>query len=117
MKEFALIFRMDILTKEKQPNHEQMESYIRDWGKWINWIDEQGKLAEGGRHFSRSGRVLRPGGVTSDGPYAFNKESVAGYINILAENIDEAVKIAEKSPILMGEGTSVEIREASVPGV
>lgn len=116
MKEFALIFRMDISTEEKQPTPEQMTAYMRDWEKWISWIADEGKLAERGSHFSRTGKVLRPNDIANDGPYEACNESVAGYINILASNIEDAVKIAKRCPILAGEGTSVEIRETAAPG-
>ncbi|MBL7777896.1 MAG: hypothetical protein JNK66_06280 [Chitinophagales bacterium] len=40
---------------------------------------------------------------------------IAGYIIILAKNLDEATKIAKKCPILNGQNTSVEIRETATP--
>lgn len=116
MKEFVLIFRMDITTEEKQPSPEQMKRYMTQWSEWTKGISAQGRLAEGGNHLSGSGRVLRPGNVVIDEPYTANGESVAGYILVLAEDIDNAVRIAEKCPILQGEGTSVEVRETATPG-
>lgn len=115
MKEFVLIFRMDILTKEIQPSPEQMELYMTQWMEWINDISAQNQLADGGNHLSYSGKVLRPNNVMTDEPYSVNKESVAGYIIILAKDIDDAVRIAKKCPILQGEGTSVEVRETATP--
>jgi hypothetical protein len=115
MKEFIFLFRMDIISMEAQPTSEQMEEYMRQWMKWINEISETGQLAKGGNHLSRSGRLLRPKNVISDGPYAANKESVAGYIIILAKDMDDAVRIAGRCPILQGEGTSVEVREVEMP--
>ena len=113
MKEFVLIFRMDITTEEIQPSPEQMKLYMTQWMEWINDISAQNKLADGGNHLSRSGKVLRPKNVMIDEPYTANRESVAGYIIILAKDIDDAVQIAEKCPILQGEGTSVEVRETA----
>jgi len=115
MKEFVLIFRMDITTEEIQPSPEQMKLYMTQWMEWINDISAQNKLADGGNHLSRSGKVLRPKNVMIDEPYTANRESVAGYIIILAKDIDDAVQIAEKCPILQGEGTSVEVRETATP--
>ena len=115
MKQFVLIFRMDLITESAQPTQEQMEVYMQDWTRWIDGIAASGQFAEGGNHLSKSGRLLRTGNKTSQGPYAVNNESVAGYIIILAKDPDDAVKIAGKCPILQGEGTSVEVREASAP--
>jgi len=116
MKEFVLIFRMDILTPEAQPTVEQMESYMKDWMEWIIDISDQGQLAEGGNHLSNSGTVLRSTDRMTGEPYTVNNESVSGYILILANDINDAVRIARKCPILQGEGTSVEIRETATPG-
>lgn len=116
MKAFVLIFRMDILTPENQPTPEQMEEYMSQWMAWINGISAQGRLAPGGNHLSAGGKVLRKGNSIINGPYAVNNESVAGYIVILAKDMDDAVRIAEKCPILEGDGTSVEIRKTEAPG-
>ena len=115
MKEFVLIFRMDITKEEIQTSPEQMEHYMSQWMEWISDIEAQNRLAEGGNHLSRIGKVLKPNKVIVDEPYTMNKESVAGYIIILAEDIDRAILIAERCPILQGEGTSVEIRETATP--
>ena len=117
MKEFVLMFRMDITTRELQPSPEQMELYMSQWMEWINDISAREQLADGGNHFSYTvGKVIRPNNVITDGPYTAKKESVAGYIIILANDIDDAVIIAKKCPILNGEGTSVEVRETAIPG-
>lgn len=116
MKEYVLLFRMDISSAEAKPTEAQMQVYMQQWMAWINDIQLKGQLADGGNHFAESGKVLRPGGVIEDGPYTANKESVAGYIIILAKDVDSALSIAQKCPILQGEGTSVEVRETDTPG-
>lgn len=116
MKEYVLLFRMDITTESAQPDAKQMQGYMASWMQWIDGIAAKGQLAEGGHHFSRSGKLLRPKNKIDDGPYAANKESVAGYIIIRAKSMKDAVSIARECPILEGEGTSVEVRETAVPG-
>ncbi len=113
MKEFVLIFRMDITTKEAQPGKKQMEIYMQQWMEWINEIDGNQQLADGGNHLSRSGRVLKPNNVVVDTPHIAENNSIAGYIIVLAANLEDATKIAIKCPILNGQNTSVEIRETS----
>ena len=115
MKEYVLMFRMDITTREAQPSQEQMKLFMTQWMEWINYISASGRLADGGNHLSRSGKVLKPNNVMFDEPYTANKESVAGYIIVLGKDIGEAVLIAKKCPILQGEGTSVEVRETETP--
>ena len=111
MNEFILLFRMDITTKEAQPTPKQRLLYLKQWDKWINGLASRNKLAEGGNHLSPKGKVLRPNDVITDGPYTAKKESVAGYIIILAKDFDDAIKTAKECPILLGDGTSVEIRK------
>ena len=116
MKEFVLMFRMDITNAEAQPTKEQMGIYMQQWMVWIDEIASTGQLMDGGNHFSRQGRVLKPKNEIIEGPYVAEDNSVAGFIFILADNIDEATKIAVKCPILNGENTSVEIREVEMQG-
>lgn len=110
MENFILLFRMDILTPDSQPTSEQMKSYMADWYSWIESIEAKGKLAPGGNHLSREGRVLHSDQTIAESPYAVKNESVAGYILILADDFEDAVNIAQKCPIINGEGNSVEVR-------
>ena len=113
MSEFVLFFRMDILSPEAQPTPEQISVYMDQWQRWIDDIAAQNKLSEGGNHLSYSGKVIRSGNSISDKPYVVNNESIAGYILILAEDEDEAVRIAQGCPILLEKGTSVEVRKVA----
>ena len=107
---------MDITNQEAQPTKEQMETYMQRWMEWINEISDNDQLADGGNHFSRQGRVLKPNNVVIETPHIADNNSIAGYIIILADNLDEATIIAKKCPILNGQNTSVEIRETAPPG-
>lgn len=111
MKAFTLIFRTN-QTSTTPPTQEQMNAYMESWMKWINNLSKDGKLANGGNSFiPNSGRVIEPNNKISDGIYVANNQSIAGYIVVFSENIDEAILVAKDCPILNGENTSVEIRE------
>ena len=117
MKEYILLFRLDILTKEAQPTQAQIKDYMQQWTQWLDSISEKGQLAAGGNHLQYSGKVVRASGAISDLPYVADRESVAGYILINAKNMDDAVSIARRCPILNGgDKNSVEIRETASPG-
>ena len=116
MKQFALLFRMDITSPEAQPSKEQMKIYMQQWMDWLNGIAAKQQLADGGNPFSRDGVVLKPEDTSTEGPYTSEKLSLAGYILIYADSFDEAIIIARKCPILRGENTSVEVRELASPG-
>lgn len=117
MKEFVLIFRLDILSKDAQPDQTQMQIYMQQWMQWLNKLTQKDRLADSGNHLQYSGRVLRADGSISQKPYASGKESVAGFLNIFAKDLDEATLLAKDCPILQGsESNSVEIREIGSPG-
>lgn len=116
MKKFVLLFRMNITDQQLQPSSEQMDQYMQQWTDWIHTIIEDGQLANGGNHFSVQGRVLKSGGEVLETPHISENISIAGYIIVLANNLDEATQIAMKCPILNGQQTSVEIRETAAPG-
>jgi hypothetical protein len=78
MKEYLLIFRMDITSAEMQPTAEQMKGYMQQWMAWISEIDGSDRLAEGGNHLSKQGRVLRSGKRITEGPFVENHQSIAG---------------------------------------
>ncbi len=102
---------MDILTEKAKPSPQQMEMYLLQWSEWIQHIAAQNRLADGGNHFSRQGKVLTSGNRVNETPYVADGISVAGYILIYAHDWEEATQIAGQCPILQGENTSVEIRE------
>jgi hypothetical protein len=114
MPTYALIFRMD-LRPEAMPSPDLLRSYMESWGRWTESIEAEGKL-EGGNHFDPTGWVLRSGGRRSEGPHVSGGESVAGYLLVRAADAADALRIASACPILEGEGTSVEVRPAGVPG-
>lgn len=116
MNEYVLVFRMDITTPAAQPPPEQMKDYMAAWMAWVNRIAADDRLAAGGHHLSSTtARLLRPHNTVLEGPYTANHESIAGYIVIRATGIDDATRIAQRCPILQGEGTSVEVRETGTP--
>jgi hypothetical protein len=57
-----------------------------------------------------TGKVVRTGGVVSDGPFVESKEVLGGYSIIQAGSYEEALRIAKECPHHQGPG-SIEIRE------
>ena len=108
MKEFILLFRQpDLGYSNVSPL--EVENITRKWEKWIEGISSQGKLSSRGSRLANAGKVLKPGGVITDGPFVEIKERLGGFIVIKAENLDEAVTLAHGSPVLDRDGC-VEIR-------
>ena len=49
--------------------------------------------------------------MVTDGPFGEIKETLGGFIIVKAESFDEAVEFAKGSPVLQGDGNSVEVRK------
>jgi len=108
MKEFMFLFRQPKIDHSKVTPKE-MQAISNKWKEWVEGIAAQGKLVGQGSRLSTDGKVLKPGGVVTDGPFVEIKERLGGYIVVSAENIDEAVTLAHGCPTLDADG-SVEIR-------
>jgi len=107
MKEFALIFRQPV--REVYPTEEEMRELLKEWYAWIDDLAAQGKHRPGVK-LGYTGKVLRAGGIITDGPFVELKEELGGFIIVLADNLDEAVTLAHGCPGLKQNG-SVEVRE------
>ena len=105
MKEFMLIFKSEI-NDSFGPEH--MQANLEDWMNWFGGIAAQGKIVNANR-LSFEGKTLRPNNVITDGPYAEVKEIIGGYVVVKANDIDDAMKLAEGCPIL-SHGGCVEVR-------
>lgn len=111
MNEFLLVFRRDYKTKEIQPSPEQLQAHLTKWRDWLGTLREQDKLARPPQPWDTGGKVVNSDKTVTNGPYAEIKESIGGFIVIKADSYEEALKIAEGSPILE-LGGSVEVRMA-----
>jgi hypothetical protein len=94
---------------------EEMQAIISKYSAWSEAMAEAGKLVGGHKLADGQGRVLRringqPS--ISDGPYTESKEVIGGLFEIVADNYDEAVKIAMACPHY--ELGAIEIREVDV---
>jgi Uncharacterized protein conserved in bacteria len=108
MKEFMLLFR--------QPSYDysnvsptEMQALAKKWQDWVGHIISQGRLVSNGQRLALEGKVLRAGGVVTDGPFVEIKEQLGSFIVIKAESLDEATTLAHGCPALEANG-SVEIR-------
>jgi hypothetical protein len=109
MDEYLILMRLDLVIRETPPSPEQMEQYMKQYQDWVGGIAAQNKFV-GGTALSLEGKVIKPKGVVTDGPFAEIKEWIAGFITVRAKDFDEAVGLAKGCPILNGDGNSVEVR-------
>ena len=107
MKEFVLLFRQPAFDRSNV-SPKDLEVLLERWQSWIGAITSQGKFA-GHNRLASEGKVLKAGGVITDGPFVEIREILGGLIVVKAEDIDEATTLAHGCPALE-RGGSVEIR-------
>jgi hypothetical protein len=107
MEDFVLLFRQPIMGE--QVSQSDMQAVFEKWDNWFGGIAAQGKLNNMGINLAKPGKVLKSGGIITDGPFVEIRERLNGFIVVKAENIDDAITLAHGCPILEVNGT-VEIR-------
>ncbi|MBS1603404.1 MAG: transcription initiation protein [Bacteroidetes bacterium] len=108
MKEFALLFRQPAFDYGSLSDNE-VEALRRKWADWAGAIAAEGRLVDGGVRLDPTGKVLRTGGLVTDGPFVEIREILGSFVVIRAESMDEAVTFAHGCPALE-RGGSVEVR-------
>ena len=109
MDEYILIFRHQDGQKVASP--EQLQIWMKQTMDWIGSIAAQNKFTSGtGLPFEDS-KVVWHDKVVTNGPFGDIKETIGGFIVVKADSVEEAVEFAKGSPILQGEGNSVEVRK------
>ena len=109
MDEFILIFRHQDGQKLASP--EQMQIWMKQTMDWIGSIAAQNKFSGGNGLPFDDAKVVWPNNVVTNGPFGEIKETIGGYIIVKANSVEEAVEFAKGSPVLQGEGNSVEVRK------
>lgn len=108
MQEFALLFRQPSYDYS-QVSREEMNALTKKWKDWAGGIAAQGRLVSNGPRLGDAGKVLKAGGVVTDGPFVEIRERLGSFIVVKAESLEEATTLAHGCPALEWQG-SVEIR-------
>ncbi len=108
MDEFILIFRHEDGGKKASP--EQMQIWMQQTMDWIGGIAAQNKFSGSNGLLFDDARVVHHKNVVTNGPFGEIKETLGGYIIVKANSVDEAVEFAKGSPVLQGDGNTVEVR-------
>jgi hypothetical protein len=111
MDEFILIFRHQDGSKIASP--EQMQIWMKQTMDWIGGIAAQNKFTGGNGLPFEDAKVVWPDNLVTNGPFGEIKETIGGYIIVKANSVEEAVEFAKGSPVLQGDGNSVEVRKIS----
>jgi hypothetical protein len=108
MQDFMLLFR-NAHSDQSQISPEDFKAIQKKWDDWKGGIAAQGRMANNGSRLPLEGKVLKAGGVVTDGPFVEIREMLGGYIVVKADSLDDAVTLAHGCPAI-DLGGSVEIR-------
>ena len=107
MEKFLLLIREDInRLRQSQEGHSKR---IQEMMRWVEALGESGNYL-GGEPLVTIGRYVSKEIVLSDGPFIEAKESISGYVFINAENLEQAVSMAQTCPYVMDDTMVIEVR-------
>jgi len=109
MEEYALIMRHEDGKKVASP--EQLQIWMKQTMDWIGNIAAQNKFVSGTGLLFDDAKVVKKNNVVTNGPFGDIKETIGGFIIVKADSVEEAVEFAKGSPVLQGEGNSMEVRK------
>ncbi len=104
-----LIFRHQDGNKVASP--EQIQIWMKQTMDWIGGIAAQNKFIGGNGLIFDDAKVVGYNNVVTNGPFGDIKETIGGYIMVKADSAEEAVEFAKGSPVLQGDGNTVEVRK------
>ena len=106
MNEFVFLYR----GGEGRPESPELgQQVMQKWMAWFKALAEKGHVVDRGQPLERNGKIVAPGRVVTDGPFAETKDLVGGYTLIKARDVAEAAELAKGCPILE-RGGRVEVR-------
>jgi hypothetical protein len=109
MKEYILMFRHENVNGKVSP--EQMQLWMKQQMDWVDSIAAKNKFVSGTGLLFDDAKVVNHQKVVTNGPFGDIKETLGGYIIVKAESAEEAAEFAKGTPILQGEGNTVEVRQ------
>lgn len=112
MEKYLLLIREDLKRISMETDEERLKA-IQEMTRWTESLAESCNYL-GGEPLLATGRCVRKDQVISDGPFIEAKEGISGYIAILAENLNQAVSIAQSCPRVMRNEMTIEVRPVLV---
>ena len=113
MEKFMLIMRED-LKKLRQYTNEERFADMHAMFKWTQSLTEAGHHVHS-EPLAISGSLVSKTDVLTDGPFIESKEGIAGYFIILAENLKNAISIAQTCPLVKMGMAVIEVRPVLDP--
>ena len=109
MDEYAIIMRHEDGSKIASP--EQMQIWMKQTMDWVAGIAAKNKYVSGTGLLFDDAKVVAHNNIVTNGPFGDIKETIGGFMIVKADSVEEAVEFAKGSPVLQGEGNTVEVRK------
>jgi hypothetical protein len=108
MERFLFIIRED-LTRLRQRSEEERYDVIREMDIWVKSLVKK-RMYEGGDALRIEGSYISKNKVVSDGPFIEAKEGISGFITVAANDLADAVSIAQTCPLVHSGQMAIEVR-------
>ena len=108
MERFLLIIRED-LSQLRHRSEEERYDVIREMDVWVKSLVKKG-IYEGGDALRIEGGYISKNKVVSDGPFIEAKEGISGFITVDANDLADAVSIAQTCPLVHSGQMAIEVR-------
>jgi hypothetical protein len=109
MDEYMLIFRH--MDGKSVASPEQIQVWMKQTMDWIGGIAAQNKFVGGNGLNFENAKVVHHDKSVTNGPFGEIKETLGGYVIVKASSAEEAAEFAKGSPVLQGEGNTIEVRK------
>lgn len=103
MEKYMLIVRG---RPEPDLSPAEMQARVEEYRAWASGLGAQHR--EGKRLRTKGVLVRNSNSVVTDGPFLEAKEIIAGYVVLMARDLDDAIRIAQTCPLL--EHSDLEVR-------
>jgi len=108
MEKFLFIIRED-LSKLKKWTEEERYNGVREMDAWVKSLVQNGNYISGDALHIKGSYVSKDH-VLSDGPFIEAKEGISGFMSVEAENLHDAVSIAQTCPLVQSGNMAIEVR-------
>ncbi|MBN9380232.1 MAG: hypothetical protein J0H74_05675 [Chitinophagaceae bacterium] len=108
MEKFLFIIRED-LSILRQWSEEERYKPILEMDEWVRSLIKKGNYV-GGDALQIKGGYVSKNNVLSDGPFIEAKEGISGFIFMEANDLDDAVSIAQTCTLVQSGKMTIEVR-------
>ena len=110
MKEFMLFIRSDEDNPIANLSPEEQQKHVEKVGAYIQELMKSGKMKSAQPLENEGAIVSLKNGSIVDGPYNETKEVISGYYHLMANDLQEAIRLAKADPRFEDGNWKIEVR-------